>query len=209
MGGALKSIGNAVVGGLKDIGKTVLQSVGGPAIDLLKKTVGSGFDGILGAAKGLVSQIPIAGPLLSGLMDKLGGGLKDKILNGGESFLKDMISKYTGVKLETGTTVSPASVGTPERATAAAAATTAATTAASNAPAQLSGNSDIASITADLAAKAKAAGLDPNDPDVKKQLGMQAMQKQMQQQNELMQMMSNIQQAQHDTKKGIIQNFRV
>lgn len=213
MGSVVKSIGNAVVGGLKDIGKTVLQSVGGPAIDLLKKTVGSGFDGILGAAKGLVSQIPLVGPMLSPLVDKLGGGLKDKLLNGGESFLKDLISKYTGVKLETGSTVSPASIGTPERATAAAAATTAATTAASSSSgspyAQFAGNSNLSSITADLTAKAKAAGVDVSDPAIKNQLGMQALQQQMQQQNELMQMMSNIQQAMHDTKKGIIQNFRV
>ncbi len=220
MGSVMKSVSNAVVGGLKDIGKSVLQSVGGPAISLLKNIAGSGFDQLAGVAKGLVGKLPLVGPLLSPLVDKLAGGLKDKLLNGGESFLKDLISKYTGVKLETGSTVSPASIGTPERATAAAAATTAATSAAAAATtaassssaspyAQFAGNSNLSSITADLTAKAKAAGVDVSDPAIKNQLGMQALQQQMQQQNELMQMMSNIQQAMHDTKKGIIQNFRV
>ena len=182
MGGAISSAFKSVTSGLGNIGKSVLQAVGGPAISMLKGIASDGFDKLAGVAKGLVGSIPLVGPMLSPLVDKLAGGVKDKLLNGGESFLKDLISKFTGVKLETGSTVSPASIGTPERATAAAAATTAATTIAANSAAsgspyaQFAGNSNLSTITADLTAKAKAAGVDTSDPAIKNQLGMQALQ---------------------------------
>jgi hypothetical protein len=219
MGSVVKSIGNAVVGGLKDIGKAALQAVGGPAIDMLKNIAGSGFDALAGAAKGLVSSIPLVGPLLSPLVDKLAGGLKDKLLNGGEQFLKDQIKNFTGVQLESGQTVSPASIGSDPRTQAAAAATT---QVANSSSSVLSGIKDItgaggglsstSSIAAELRQQALDAGADPKQldtPEMKTQLAMQAIQKQTQRQNELMQMMSNLQQTDHDTKKSILQNFRV
>ena len=66
---------------LKPIGQSILQSVAPKAAEALKGVVGFGLDSLFQAGtsglKGLLSKLPLVGPLASGLVDKLAPGLEN------------------------------------------------------------------------------------------------------------------------------------
>lgn len=212
MGFSIGNVFGSVVKALKPIAMTALKAASGPAINLLKNIVGSGFDGVKNfATTGLASALPgpigqLAGSLLGKGIDKL----KDLATGGLEKGLQALVNKYLPTTLENGTNVTPTNL--PGRGTTEAVST--ATSAINTAANQVTGGNWNTAVSdagaagrtpsaSDLQKKYEAEGLKPEDAALlAKQEAMQAYQR-------LVMMMTSIMQAKHEASKAIIQNFRV
>ncbi len=95
-------LGKVISGAAKFIAplaQSAIKAIAPKAIDTLKNIVGSGFDSLVGGAKNLLGQLPIVGPLASGLVDKLAPGLKNLGLGALEKGLTGLVEKFTGTNI--------------------------------------------------------------------------------------------------------------
>jgi hypothetical protein len=212
MGFNIGSVFGSVVKALKPIAMSALQAASGPAINLLKNVVGSGFDGVKTAVQlGVSGALPgPLGDLAAKLLGKGVDALKNLATGGLEKGLQALVNKYLPRPLENGTNVTPTNLpgrGTTE----AVASTSSAVNAAASTVTGGGWNGEASSAAAsgrtpsveDLKAKYISEGIKPEDA------ALMARQEQMQAYQRLIMMMTAIIQAKHEASKAVIQNFRV
>lgn len=221
----LGKVFGGVVKALKPIATAALQAASGPAVNLLKNVVGSGFDGIKGAATQLAGRLPFVGGLASKLLgqgiDKLKGLAQDGI----EKFVKGLVDKIAPRELPgaaPGTTVTTppladraANIGREVGAITNAATGivngTGATGSASasggsvidQASSTFKGNlGEFSSVEKDMLAQAKANGASDG------QIKMMELQFKMQHLQEIMSAISNVMKKQNEIAMAVIGNLR-
>ena len=216
MGGAIKSVVSSVTSGLGNIGASIIKSVAPKAIDMLKNIVGSGFDSLANVAKGLVSKLPLVGPLASGLIDKLAPGLKNMATNGVESLLSKLANSITE-RLAPGTNQNVSLPDLVSRLPQILQQTTAAaTSAASSAATSSSGSAASIGSGASLNYSSGYSGGMPEVPkDMDKpevaaayQQKWQSYQNAMNLVHEMGQKISDLEKSRHDAMQGLIMNLK-
>jgi len=209
MGFSIGNVFGSVVKALKPIATAALQAASGPAINLLKNIVGSGFDGVKNfATTGIASALP--GPL-GALASKLLGSGIDKLKNlatgGLEKGLTALVNKFFPRQVDGQNVTTPTLPGragaltTTQSAVAASANAVGGNTWDSQMAGTVPGTPDSKQLIKDL--KAKYPGLKDEDA------AMMAAQEQMQAYQRMIMTITSIIQAKHEASKAIIQNFRV
>lgn len=208
IGSAFKSIGNIV----KPLATQALKSIAGPAVDMLKNVVGSGFDAAVKVAQSYTSRLPVIGDLASKLLGKGAEALKGMAFNGLDNLVKGLVGQPQT------TNVGGQNVTTPplaQRATAAVSTASSAATAALNNATAAAGGSLPKSIADNLAFSpglssaqskmlndATAAGMDP------KQVAQLKIQMEMDNMKQTMEMFSNIMKTMSGISNTIVGNMR-
>lgn len=213
MGGAIKSVVSSVTSGLGNIGASIIKSVAPKAIDMLKNIVGSGFDSLANVAKGLVSKLPLVGPLASGLIDKLAPGLKNLATGGVESLLTKLANSITE-RLAPGTNQN---VSLPDLVSrlpqilqqTTAAATSAATTASSGSAASIGSGASL-NYSSGYTGGMPEVPKDMDKPEVAAayQQKWQSYQNAMNLVHEMGQKISDLEKSRHDAMQGLIMNLK-
>ncbi len=210
LGKVVSGLGNII----KPLAQTAIKAIAPKAIDTLKNIVGSGFDSLVGKAKGLLSGMPIVGPLLSGLADKLAPQLKNLGLGALEKGLTSLVQKFTGTSIN-GTNVVPGDLAARATASTAAAATASGGTGSASAAAKvavgtgMSAFGDVSAFggvndTPNADKMIKEVGLDPNSKEAKQARA----QERMQNIATAFQMISQMLQLQRQTLQTITGNIR-
>lgn len=218
----LGKVFGGVVKALKPIATAALQAASGPAVNLLKNVVGSGFDGIKGAVTQLAGRLPFIGGLASKLLGQGIDKLKGMAQGGIEKFVQDLVGKLAPRQLPgapAGTNVTPppladraANIGREVGSI-----TNAATGIINAAGSSASGGGSVigqassvfksnlgefSSVEKDMLAQAKANGA--SDGQVK----MMELQFKMQHLQEIMSAISNVMKKQNEIQMAIVGNLR-
>jgi len=206
---AFKGIGSALGG----IAKTAIQAVAPKVTDMLKGVVGDLFSQGTKALQGVVSGLPGPfGAIASSLVGAGGNALSNLAQGGLEKLIQSIVgqpSERPVAGAPAGTTVTPPALaptaaGAPSRASTAAEATANVTSAANTATGGAFGS-----------ASSSGGGLPiPSEPDINsfgdlsKPENLFKAQTAMQKYSQMMQLLTSLQQMQHETAKSVIQNIR-